>query len=155
CRHFRCGCFWSACILYASGPTQPGEGDAMTGAGSADDSDQSGEEGTADTLDAELVRLRRLIVASMDRLAEEVLDQIQTTRSMADETESLLHKLRGGPITQDTDESANHLRHITEQIVKAMRGIPESSWDAYVDMCLDLVWFMRGVHDAADGREVV
>ena len=126
----------------------------MTGAGSADDSDQSGEEGTADTLDAELVRLRRLIVASMDRLAEEVLDQIQTTRSMADETESLLHKLRGGPITQNADESDNHLQQVTARIVKAMRDIPESSWDAYVDMFVDLVRFTRGVHDAADEREV-
>jgi len=126
----------------------------MTGAGSADDSDQSGEEGTADTLDAELVRLRRLIVASMDRLAEEVLDQIQTTRSMADETESLLHKLRGGPVTQNADESDNHLQQVTARIVKAMRDIPESSWDAYVDMFVDLVRFTRGVHDAADEREV-
>ena len=126
----------------------------MTGAGSADDSDQSGEEGTADTLDAELVRLRRLIVASMDRLAEEVLDQIQTTRSMADETESLLHELRGGPITQNADESDNHLQQVTARIVKAMRDVPESSWDAYVDMFVDLVRFTRGVHDAADEREV-
>ena len=126
----------------------------MIGAGSADDSDRSPNEGTADMLEAELVRLRRLIVVSMDRLAEEVLDQIQTTRSMADETESLLDKLRGGSPTQNTEESANHLRQATARIVKIMHDIPERSWDAYVDMCVDLARFTRGVHESADEPEV-
>src|SRR5258707_1126104 len=104
----------------------------MVGPGDVRDYEPVGGRHSADSLETELERLRRLVVQTMDSLAEQVLDQIQTTRSIADRTEEVLDEVRSANAgAAPVDASEVHLQRASALIEDAMRNLPESSWDEF------------------------
>jgi hypothetical protein len=100
---------------------------------------------------SELERLRWLIVQAMDNLAEQVLGQIQTTRDIAEQTESLLLQVQlPGTEPEPGDRTEHHLRQVRNQIEEAIRNIPESSWDDFAQTCTQLARTVRRVQDVVD-----
>lgn len=121
----------------------------MVGPGYArDSSDAEGEGHTPESLEAELARLRWLVVHAMNEMAEQVLDQIQTTRGVAQQTDSLLAEVkRTTAYTRRVEGDEPHLRQVCSQIEEAIRDLPERSWDDYAQTCTQLARTLRRLHD--------
>jgi hypothetical protein len=107
---------------------------------------------TASELDAELAEVQRLIVQLMDRLAEQVLGQIQDTRSMADQIEAMRAQLRtAAPPHDDAAHLTEaHLRRLSWRFSDALRGLPEYQWDGFVDSCVQLAQMLQHAEQLAD-----
>jgi hypothetical protein len=107
----------------------------------------------AEELHSELVELQRLVMQLMDRLAEQVLDQIQNTRTMADETDSARAKLRASLPTEDDAAhlSEAHLRRLSRRFNDALRDLPEYQWDNFADTCIQIGQMLQRAERSADG----
>jgi hypothetical protein len=119
------------------------------GRGESQDIAAAGQESRAELLQGELERLRWVIVQAMDTLAEQVLGQIQTTRDVAEQTESLLRDVRSlAPEGEANHQSELHLRQIRDQIEEAFRNLPESTWDDFGETCAQLARTLRRAHES-------
>ena len=111
-------------------------------------------ERSASELDAELAELQRLVVQLMDRLAEQVLNQIQSTRTMADQTHALRAKL---PVPAPAQDDAAHLkeahlRRLAWRFNDVLRDLPEYQWDSFLDSCVQIAQMLqRAEQSAHDG----
>jgi hypothetical protein len=95
-------------------------------------------------LEQEVLRLRQHVVHVMNRLAGQVLDQIQTTRGLADATESLLIEIKGSGAADHPQGGVEaRLRWLSSKIEEAMRELPEPLWERYTQSCKELARTMR------------
>jgi hypothetical protein len=103
------------------------------------DDDEPVDAHAGESVQTELERLRWLIVQTMNGLSEEVLEQIQTTRRMAEQTETVLVELACTQTEQSTANAAErHLRQVSLQIEEAMRNLPADAWDDFARTCVQL-----------------
>ena len=118
-----------------------------------DDSPDVPVDRAAEELHAEMVELQRLVVQLMDRLAEQVLGQIQNTRTMADETSSVRAQLRSALPPQDDAARMTeaHLRRLSWRFNDALRDLPEYHWDTYADTCIQIAQMLQRAERSADG----
>jgi len=111
------------------------------------------EERDANELERELAELQRLLVQSMDQLAEQVLDQIQSTRQMVDATDAIRAQLRkSSPLDDDAARLTEaHMRRLSWRFNEALRDLPEYQWDNYADACVQIAKMLQRADQAADG----
>ena len=97
-------------------------------------------------LEHEVLRLRQNVIHTMDHLAGQVLDQIQTTRGFADATESLLIEIKGlAAADHPQDEVEARLRRLSSEIEVAMGEVPEPLWERYTQACKELARTLQGL----------
>src|ERR1700694_2721785 len=76
-------------------------------------------------LEQEVLRLRQQVVRTMDHLAGQVLDQIQTTRGLADATESLLIQIKEAGAADPSQGGVEvRLRRLSSEIEEGIAGLP-------------------------------
>src|SRR4030081_2124392 len=95
-------------------------------------------------LEQEVLRLRQQVIHTMDHLAGQVLDQIQTTRGLADATESLLIQIRGVAAADHPQSGVEaRRRKLSGEIEEAMRALPEPLWERYTQSCKELARLLQ------------
>jgi hypothetical protein len=104
-------------------------------------------------LDAGLAELQRLLIQTLDQLAERVLGQIQTTRTLADQTAAQRAQMLAA--IPAVDEAAQvmeaHLRRLSWRFNDALRNLPEQHWDSFVDTCIQIADLLREAEETSPG----
>jgi hypothetical protein len=114
----------------------------------------------AGDVDLEFAELQRLIIQLMDVLAERVLDQIQTTRTMADQIAAQKSRLEAVlPSDGESLRAEAHLQRLSWRLKDVMRRMPAYHWDNYVDTCMQIARMVQRaeeqIAEAADGAAAV